>query len=59
MVVKKDLKSAIEVMESRVMDIQKINEELMGELNKLVESIQRLEPQVEKLAEKLHSEGKV
>ena len=58
-VVKKDLKSAIEVMESRVTDIQKVNEELMGELNKLVESIQQLEPQVEKLAEKLHKEGKI
>ncbi len=58
-VVKKELKSAIEVMESRVMDIQKVNEELMGELNKLVESIQQLEPHVEKLAEKLHKEGKI
>ncbi|MBI4162883.1 MAG: prefoldin subunit alpha [Candidatus Aenigmarchaeota archaeon] len=58
-VVKKDTKSAISVMESRVMDIQKVNEELMGELNKLVESIQQLEPHVEKLAEKLHKEGKI
>ena len=46
-------------MESRVADIQKVNEELMAELNKLVESIQQLEPHVEKLAEKLHKEGKI
>ena len=56
-VVKKTLADATEVMEKRVADMRKVDDELMGELTKIVETIQSLEPEVEKLAEKLQKEG--
>src|SRR3989338_2909447 len=56
-VVKKSLAEATEVMEKRVADMRKVDGELMGELTGIVETIQTLEPEVEKLAEKLQKEG--
>ena len=58
-VVKKNIGAAITIMEKRVEDMKSVDGELINELNKLMSGIQSLEPEVEKMAEKLQKEGKM
>lgn len=50
-IIKEDVPKAVKILESRLSEIEMVIREIVAQANAIVERIQRLEPEVQKLAE--------